>query len=76
MVSCVKLHTTKLNKGGDTITDRIDENRSIQIVGYKRTGNLINYKIKVAPELFTYKTKEEIADMIERTIANYKERNK
>lgn len=53
--------------------DKIYKERSVQIVGVIRTGDLINYKIQIDPELSNYKSKEEIADMIQRAINDFKE---
>jgi len=53
--------------------DKIYKERSVQIVGVEKTGDLINYKIQIDPNLYTYKSKEEIADMIQRTIDDFKE---
>lgn len=53
--------------------DKIYKERSVQIVGVKKTGDLINYKIQIDPNLYIYKSKEEIADMIQRTVDDFKE---
>lgn len=62
-------------KRGDNIRNReVDKSRSVRIVKVNQTGSLTNYKIIVDQKLFTYKSKEEIADMIYDTIQNYKEK--
>ena len=47
----------------------IDYYRSVKIEESSEDG--LTFKVSVDVELFNYKTKEEIADMIERTITKH-----
>lgn len=47
----------------------IDYYRSVKIEETSEDG--ISFKVSVDVELFTYKTKEEIADMIEKAITKH-----
>ena len=47
----------------------IDYYRSVKIEESSEDG--ISFKVSVDVELFTYKTKEEIADMIEKAITKH-----
>ena len=47
----------------------IDYYRSVKIVESSEDGK--SFKVSVDVELFTYKTKEEIADMIEKAITKH-----
>ena len=52
--------------------DKLDEQRSIKIVERKVDTALgtITYQIQVDTDIFKYKSKEEIAEMIERRLRN------